>query len=261
MSLPLIKLNNAGVSRNGAWLVRNIDLELWRGEIITLIGPNGSGKSTTAKMALKILKPTEGTVLQAPHLRVGYVPQKLHFDQTMPISVARFMELTYPLKKQVIDDALSEVGALHLRSAQVLNLSGGELQRVMLARAAARKPDVLVLDEPLQGIDFTGEAELYELISHYRKRLNCGILLISHDLHVVMAASDKVLCLNGHICCSGKPEEVAMSEQYNALFSRNGKNVAALYHHNHDHNHHIDGTICQSGNCHHHNPTNLKIQK
>lgn len=251
MSSPLIKLNNAGIYRNGRWLVRNIDLELKRGEIITLIGPNGSGKSTTAKMALRILKPSEGDVRQAARLQVGYVPQKLNFDRSMPMSVGRFMELTRPLKRQVADDALAEVGALHLRNEQVLNLSGGELQRVMLARAAATKPDVLVLDEPLQGVDFTGEAELYELISHYRKRLNCGILLISHDLHVVMAASDRVICLNGHICCSGKPEEVAMSPEYNALFSRNGQNVAALYRHQHDHNHHPDGTICNEASCQH----------
>lgn len=250
MSSSLVKLKSAGIFRNNRWLVRNIDMELSRGEIITLIGPNGSGKSTTAKMALKILKPNEGNVWQAPNLRVGYVPQKLNFDRSMPMSVGRFMELTHKLKEEDANAALAEVGALHLRAAQVLNLSGGELQRVMLARAAATKPDVLVLDEPLQGVDFSGEAELYDLISQYRQRLNCGILLISHDLHVVMAASDRVICLNGHICCSGKPEEVAMSPEYNALFSRNGKNSAALYRHQHDHTHHPDGTICQGDQCH-----------
>lgn len=245
-SQPLVSLRKAGVKRNGRWLVRNIDLDIQRGEIITLIGPNGSGKSTTAKMTLGILPPTEGKVKQLPHLKIGYVPQKLNIDGTLPLSVARMMELTGPIGRDAIDQALAEVGMLHMRNAEISTLSGGELQRVLLARAGARKPDLLVLDEPLQGIDFSGEDALYWLISTYRDRLNCGIMLISHDLHIVMAASDRVLCLNGHICCSGKPQDVAASKEYASLFGKRKNHMLALYEHQHDHFHNADGSLCHT---------------
>jgi len=229
----LLRLDHAGIYRDQRWLVHGVDLEIRRGEIITLIGPNGSGKSTTAKMALRILRPTHGTVWQKTGLKIGYVPQKITIDKALPLSVTRLMRLTTKLPLANIDAALDEVGVAHLGSAQVATLSGGELQRVLLARAAAGKPDLMVLDEPLQGVDFAGEAALYELISHYRDRLNCGILMISHDLHIVMAASDQVLCLDGHVCCRGKPEEVVKSAEYIALFASRHQNMFALYNHHH----------------------------
>jgi len=229
----LLRLEQAGVFSGSRWLVRDIDLEIRRGEIVTLIGPNGSGKSTTAKMALRILRPTHGTIWQKAGLKIGYVPQKITIDKALPLSVARLMRLTTKLPLADIDAALDEVGGAHLGSAQVSTLSGGELQRVLLARAAAGKPDLMVLDEPLQGVDFAGEAALYELISHYRDRLNCGILMISHDLHIVMAASDQVLCLDGYVCCRGKPAEVVESAEYIALFASRHQNMFALYHHHH----------------------------
>jgi len=227
----LVRLENAGIFRANRWLVRHIDLEVRAGEIITLIGPNGSGKSTTAKIALRILKPDEGGIWQRPNLKIGYVPQKLTIDKTLPLNVARLMRLTAKLTLQEIESALDEVGMHHLISAPVATLSGGELQRVLLARAAAKKPDLLVLDEPLQGVDVAGETALYALISHYRDRLHCGILLISHDLHVVMATSDHVLCLNGSICCRGRPAEVATSDEYLALFMPHGRHIMGNSHH------------------------------
>jgi len=242
----LISLRNAGVQRNGRWLVRNIDLDILRGEIVTLIGPNGSGKSTTAKMALGILPLTEGKMKRQSGLEIGYVPQKLNLDRALPLSVARMMELTGLVGSDAVDRALQEVGMQHMRNAEVISLSGGELQRVLLARASARNPDLLVLDEPLQGIDFSGESALYQLIRNYRDRLNCGILLISHDLHIVMAASDRVLCLNGHICCSGKPQDVAGSKEYAALFGERHSHILTLYEHNHDHSHAVDGSLCHT---------------
>lgn len=226
--------------------MRHIDLDIFRGEIVTLIGPNGSGKSTTAKMALEILRPTEGNVTRKAALKVGYVPQKLNFDRTLPLSITRLMELTGPVGRETVDEALEEVGMQHMRDAQVSTLSDGELQRVLLARAGARKPDLMVLDEPLQGIDFAGESALYRLIGQYRDRLNCAIMLISHDLHIVMAASDRVLCLNGHICCSGKPQEVAVSREYAALFGKRENHMLALYEHHHDHSHAADGSLSRS---------------
>lgn len=259
---PAIQLRGAGVFRDGRWLVRGIDLDLARGEILTLIGPNGSGKSTTAKLALGIHKPDEGTVERASGLKISYVPQKLTIDWTLPLTVKRFMRLTERVSSSEISKALASTGIEHLSHAEVRNLSGGEFQRAMLARAIARRPDVLVLDEPVQGVDFAGEIALYELIGKIRDDLGCSVLLISHDLHVVMAATDRVICLNGHVCCQGTPTAVASSPQYRQLFGERGSPALAVYQHQHDHTHledgrvmHTDGTItdhCHPDDGHHH---------
>lgn len=240
---PLITLEGAGLYRAKRWLVRNVSFGLHRGEIVTLIGPNGSGKSTTAKMALGILEPDEGRVQRAKGLRIGYVPQKLSVDWTLPLSVSRLMRLTSRLTQKEIDDALLSVGIPHLGDAQTHHLSGGEFQRVLLARAIARRPDVLVLDEPVQGVDFNGEIALYDLISEIRRQLGCAVLLISHDLHFVMAATDNVICLNGHICCQGSPKAVSQSSAYLDLFGRRAARALAYYEHHHDHSHQLDGQV------------------
>ncbi|PQZ48017.1 metal ABC transporter ATP-binding protein [Ochrobactrum sp. MYb15] len=259
---PLIDLKGAGVYRDGRWLVRNVDLTIHRGEIVTLIGPNGAGKSTTAKMALHILKPDEGEVHHIKGLRIGYVPQKINIDRTMPLSVERLMTLTGPLPKADIVRALDAVGITHLLKAEITNLSGGEFQRALMARALARKPDIMVLDEPVQGVDFSGEAALYELIAKLRDDTGCGVLLISHDLHLVMAATDRVICLNGHVCCSGTPRDVTASPEYLRLFGSRAVGPLAVYEHHHDHTHlpdgrvmHADGTVtdhCHAEDGHHH---------
>ena len=243
---PLVSLAGAGMQRSGRWLVRGVDLEVRSREIVTLIGPNGSGKSTTAKMALGIWPPAEGTARRAADLRVGYVPQKVSVDWTMPLTVQRFMQLTNRLSPDAIAAALESTGIAHLRYAEVRELSGGEFQRAMLSRAIARKPGLLVLDEPVQGVDFSGEIALYELIVSIRDRLGCGILLISHDLHVVMAATDRVICLNGHICCQGAPSVVAASDEYRRLFGERTADALALYRHHHDHTHLPDGRVRQA---------------
>lgn len=258
----LVTLRNAGIQRGGRWLVRGVELDLHKGEIVTLIGPNGSGKSTTAKMAIGVLKPDEGQVMRQRDFSVGYVPQKLSVDWTMPLSVARLLTLTARLSKREVEAALEAVGIRHLADAQVQNLSGGEFQRALLARAMAQKPDLLVLDEPVQGVDFAGEIALYDLISDIRKSTGCGILLISHDLHVVMAETDTVVCLNGHICCRGTPDVVSQSPEYQRLFGRAAARTLAVYNHQHDHTHlpdgrvqHLDGSItdhCHPDDGHHH---------
>lgn len=258
----LLALDGAGVNRGGRWLVRGVTFEVRRGEIVTMIGPNGSGKSTSARMAIGLLKPDEGEVMTRAGLRVGYVPQKMAIDRTMPLTVERLMTLTGPLTRKEIDAALTETGARHLAKAEVQNLSGGEFQRALLARAIARKPDLLVLDEPVQGVDFSGEIALYELISDIRNRSGCGVLLISHDLHVVMAATDTVICMNGHVCCRGTPEAVSQSSEYRTLFGGRGAGALAFYSHHHDHTHlpdgrvmHQDGSVtdsCHPDDGHHH---------
>lgn len=258
----LLRLDNAGIERNGRWLVRNISLNLHKGEIVTLIGPNGSGKSTTAKLALGIYAPDEGSVKREKSLTIGYVPQKITIDPSLPLTVERMMRMTKPLSKTTIAQTLDMAGIVHLMNAQVIHLSGGEFQRVLLARAFACEPDLLVLDEPLQGVDFAGEAELYEKIAGYRDQTGCGVLMISHDLHIVMAATDRVVCLNGHICCSGTPVDVAASPEYAKLFGlRTPRGIdippsIGIYTHNHDHTHlsdgrvqHADGTV--TDHCHH----------
>ena len=197
----LVKLNKAGFSLNNKWLVKGVSLQVEKGKIVTLIGPNGSGKSTTAKIALGIYKKIDGSVEKYTN-KVGYVPQKISIDWTLPLRVNDFMVLTESLDKETIDEALSLTGVIHLKDKNLGDLSGGEFQRVLLARAISKKPELLVLDEPVQGVDFTGEIALYELIKKISDELNCGILLISHDLHTVMSATDHVVCLNGHVCCS-----------------------------------------------------------
>ena len=258
----LVTLKGAGVNRGGRWLVRGVDFSVGRGEIVTLIGPNGSGKSTSAKMAIGVLKPDEGQVERASGLKVGYVPQKLTIDWTLPLTVRRLMTLTGPLPEREIVAALEATGIRHMEKAEVQTLSGGEFQRALMARAIARKPDLLVLDEPVQGVDFSGEIALYDLIRQIRDGSGCGILLISHDLHVVMAETDTVICLNGHVCCRGTPHAVSASAEYLRLFGPSAARALAVYSHDHDHVHlpdgrvqHSDGSItahCHPEDGHHH---------
>jgi len=238
----LVKLNNVGIQQNDKWLVKGVSLEVEKGKIVTLIGPNGSGKSTTAKIALGIYKNIEGNVEKLTN-NIGYVPQKISIDWTLPLRVKDFMVLTDNIKDELIDEALTLTGVIHLKEKNLGNLSGGEFQRVLLARAISKKPELLVLDEPVQGVDFTGEIALYELIKKISEKLNCGILLISHDLHTVMSATDHVVCLNGHVCCSGSPKDVARNNEYKALFGEQASQTLSVYEHKHDHEHSIDGKI------------------
>ena len=224
----LVKLNNVGFQQNQKWLVQGVSLQVEKGKIVTLIGPNGSGKSTTAKIALGLFKNIEGQVEKFTN-NIGYVPQKISIDWTLPLRVRDFMLLTDNLTEDVIDEALSLTGVINLKDKSLGNLSGGEFQRVLLARAISKKPELLVLDEPVQGVDFTGEIALYELIKEISEKLNCGILLISHDLHTVMSATDHVVCLNGHVCCCGSPSEVAKNSEYKALFGEQASQTLAIY--------------------------------
>ena len=221
----LVKLENAGVFRSSKWLVRGISLEINQGQIVTLIGPNGSGKTTTAKMILNIMNADEGMVSGNAD-KMAYVPQKINIDWTMPLRVIDFMKITSSLNNN-----------------QIHSLSGGEFQRVLIARAIAKKPDLLVLDEPVQGVDFNGEIALYNLIKEISVNLNCGILLISHDMHFVMSTTDHVICLNGHICCSGSPSNVVKNPEYIKLFGEHNSETLSYYQHQHDHSHNHDGSV------------------
>jgi zinc transport system ATP-binding protein len=238
----LVKLNNAGFKQNDKWLVEGVSLTVKKGKIVTLIGPNGSGKSTTAKIALGIYKNIEGSVEKYTN-KVGYVPQKISIDWTLPLRVYDFMLLTENIKEEAIDEALTLTGVIHLKNKNLGNLSGGEFQRVLIARAISKKPELLVLDEPVQGVDYTGEIALYELIKRISDTLNCGILLISHDLHTVMTATDHVVCLNGHVCCSGTPMDVAKNNEYKTLFGEQASQILSVYEHKHDHVHSDKGEI------------------
>ena len=238
----LVQLNNAGFRQNGKWLVEGVSLKVEKGKIVTLIGPNGSGKSTTAKIALGIYKNIEGNVEKYTN-KIGYVPQKISIDWTLPLRVYDFMLLTENIDEEAIDEALNLTGVIHLKNKNLGNLSGGEFQRVLIARAISKKPELLVLDEPVQGVDYTGEIALYELIKKISDTLNCGILLISHDLHTVMTATDHVVCLNGHVCCSGTPMDVAKNTEYKTLFGEKASQILSVYEHKHDHIHSEEGQI------------------
>lgn len=240
----LLKVENAGISLNDKSLVKGVSFEVKQGEIVTLIGPNGSGKSTTAKIALGIYKKIDGKVKIFTN-KIGYVPQKISIDWTLPVRVSDFMTLTEELTQDQINIALNLTGVEHLKNKSLSNLSGGEFQRVLIARAISKQPELLVLDEPVQGVDFKGEIALYELIKKISDKMKCGILLISHDLHVVMSATDYVLCLNGHVCCSGTPHNVVKDSKFRELFGDRASNILSLYEHKHDHTHSQDGTIDQ----------------
>jgi len=238
----ILQIDNLSKYFGGLAAVAKCSLKIKSGSITGIIGPNGSGKTTTAKIALGLYKNIQGKVDKFTK-KIGYVPQKISIDWTLPIRVLDFMLLTQNLTDDEITDALNLTGVEHLKNNNLRNLSGGEFQRVLIARAIAKKPDLLVLDEPVQGVDFKGEIALYELIKTISDKLNCGILLISHDLHVVMSATDYVVCLNGHVCCSGTPQAVANNNKYKELFGDRASTILSVYEHRHDHTHSPDGTI------------------
>ncbi len=251
MDKPLIQLDSVCFSANEKTILDKVSFGLAPQEILTIIGPNGAGKSTLVKLVLGLLKPSSGTVSPQPGLNIGYVPQRLSLDTTLPMKVSRFLSLAQVSKSQRYD-ALDFLNIRHLAGQQIHKLSGGELQRVLLARAIARKPDLLVLDEPLQGVDITGQIELYRLIANTRDELGCAILMVSHDLHLVMAQTDSVICLNQHICCHGQPESVTQHPEYLKLFGKKAAGEIAVYQHHHDHHHdlHGDAVSCNEG-CNH----------
>ena len=223
-------------------LLDNINLDLRQGEIVTVIGPNGAGKTTLLKTLLGFIAPSSGTLVRSSALRIGYMPQKLALNPLLPITVQRFLQQT-GANTAAIQQALTETGVASLLQQSLHKVSGGELQRILLARALLRKPELLVLDEPAQGVDVCGQADLYRLITELRARYHCSVLLVSHDLHLVMAATDTVICLNQHICCQGKPEHVSQHPEYLQLFGRQIADDIAVYTHHHDHDHDVHGNV------------------
>jgi zinc transport system ATP-binding protein len=237
----LLSAHGLGLKRGSKVILEHIDLEIRPREIVTIIGPNGAGKTTLVRVLLGLMAPDSGHVHRKAGLRTGYAPQRFDLVAAIPMTVNRFLRLGGAHTSTKAANVLAEVGAPKLGEAQLINLSGGELQRVVLARALLRDPELLVLDEPVRGVDYAGEAELYSLIGRLRDERGLGVLLVSHDLHVVMAQSDRVICVNRHICCSGVPETVAKSPEYVRLFGPEAARNFALYSHHHDHTHGLDG--------------------
>lgn len=244
----LLEARGVSLSLQGKLILDRVDLTVRRGEIVTLIGPNGAGKSTLVRVVLGLMKQHQGSVNITAGTRIGYMPQRLTIDPVLPLNVRRFLTLgsRCPVKRLI--EVLSETGAAHLLDSPMQTLSGGETQRVLLARAMLRDPDLLILDEPVQGVDVNGQEELYRLISNIRKRHHCGILMISHDLHLVMSSTDEVLCLNRHVCCSGHPDTVRVDPSYVALFGR--MPVLMPYSHHHDHSHDVHGDVVEHNDDH-----------
>ncbi|MBK1873301.1 MULTISPECIES: zinc ABC transporter ATP-binding protein ZnuC [Marinobacter] len=246
MDEPLVDIKHLTVRFDDRPVVDRVSLTLYRGDIITIIGPNGAGKTTLIKAVLGIQAATSGHILRAKDLVIGYVPQHLSLESTLPLSIQRFMLLSgQPLAACIA--ALERTGVGHLLKASVHHLSGGEQQRLLLARALVRKPDLLVLDEPAQGVDINGQAALYDLIRQLRDELNCGVIMISHDLHLVMAATDKVICLNQHVCCSGHPADISHDPAFIETFGRPVAESLAVYHHHHNHSHDLSGNVVGTG--------------
>ena len=236
----LIEAQGLGISLGEQPVLVDVTLTLRAGEIVTVVGPNGSGKSTLLRLLIGAERPDSGRVIRAPGLRIGYVPQKLAVDRTLPITVDGFLALAGGNRDER-SAVLERVGLEGLGRRQLSALSGGQFQRTMLAQALLRKPDLLVLDEATQGLDQAGEARFYMLVEQLRSELGCGVLMVSHDLHVVMAASDRVICLNGHVCCEGTPTVVSAAPEYRAMFGFGTQGALALYRHEHDHDHGAHG--------------------
>lgn len=245
--MSLVNVSHLTVCLDQKTILADVDLTVHRDEIVTIIGPNGAGKSTLLRAILGLVPIAQGTIERAPNLRIGYMPQKLMVDAFLPLSVERFLHLAGGGKAigtselQAISHLLSIV---HLLGSSLQSISGGELQRVLLARALLRNPDLLVLDEPGQGIDVMGQEELYQLIRSIRQARHCGILMVSHDLHLVMAETDSVICLNKHVCCQGHPEAVTRHPEFLNLFGLTEAKGIAVYAHRHNHRHDLDGEIC-----------------
>lgn len=235
--MTLVRLNNVTVRRGSSAVLQDVTMQVDPGEIITIVGPNGSGKSTLVRTLIGGMVPTGGEIWRKPGLRIGYLPQTLHIDPTLPMTVRRFLDLPHRVSNSAARLVLTQTGANGLEARQIIDLSGGQLQRVLLARALLNTPDLLILDEPTQGLDQPGAASFYQLIEALRSKLGCATVLVSHDLHVVMSASDRVLCINGHICCQGAPAQVASAPEYRALFGPGTHGTMALYQHRHDHSH------------------------
>lgn len=255
MAELLVELKDVNVELRDQQILKDINLTIQRGQIVTIIGPNGAGKTTLLRTLLGLINPTSGRVIHKDSLTIGYVPQKLQLNTSLPLTVKRFLKLLPHIKDQQIILIMKEVGASHILDRSMQSISGGELQRVLLARALLRKPELLVLDEPTQGVDINGQVELYQLINRICTQYQCGVLMVSHDLNLVMANTNQVICLNKHICCSGYPEQISNDPAFKELFGSNA-NSFAIYHHRHDHQHSLQGGIiknsCDCGkDCHH----------
>lgn len=239
----LVSGHDLVVRRGGRAILDRVSIEVGRREVVSLIGPNGAGKSTAARVLLRLIRPDAGAVRHAPGVAVGYVPQQIAPDALLPITVRRFLALARRRGRGDPASALAEVGAAAVIDRQLCGLSGGEFRRVLLARALLRDPDILVLDEPVQQVDFRGQLAMYELIGRLRDHRGCGVLVISHDLHLVMSATDRVVCINGHVCCAGEPEAVGRHPEYIALFGPRAADALAVYTHAHDHGHDLSGAV------------------
>lgn len=235
--MSLIETKGVTLGYGGDIVLRDVTFSIDRREIVTIVGPNGSGKSSLLRALIGALKPVSGEIERAHNLRIGYVPQRLQIDATLPLTVRRFLNLPHRQSAADITEALARAGVPELIDVQMAQLSGGQFQRVLLARALLSKPDILILDEATQGLDQPGAASFYRQIEDVRRELGLAVLMVSHDLHVVMAASDRVLCLNGHVCCQGAPRVVADAPEYRALFGSGTQGTFALYRHDHDHDH------------------------
>jgi len=245
LSSSLIKLEKVSLAFSGRIALSDVSFSVNRGEIVTLIGPNGAGKSTVMKIALGLLKPDKGEVYRLSDISIGYMPQKIIIDDNLPISVKDFLKLRPGSTYAQVEAVMDLVRIAHVGGSPVQRVSGGEMQRVLLARALLGAPDLIVLDEPVQGMDIVGQQEFYQLIRKIRREKNCGVLMISHDLHMVMEGTDKVICLNRHICCSGAPENIQDHPEYHALLSGKPEGIT-LYTHHHDHTHDSSGNVVPS---------------
>ena len=238
--MSLITARNLSVKLGNKTILQPFDFRIDAGEIVTIVGPNGAGKTSFLRALIGAIMPATGQLDRKAGLQIGYVPQKLHIEAGLPLTAQRFLNLPQKADADLLQQTLAFTGIAGLMHHQMRDLSGGELQRVLLARALLQRPDILVLDEATRGLDHLAAAAFYQQIERARTEHGCAVLMVSHELHVVMAASDRVICLNGHICCQGSPQQVAVTDEYKALFGEDADGMIALYRHQHDHHHDHD---------------------
>lgn len=239
----LIEARGLGLVRNGRTILDGVSVSIRRGQVVVVIGPNGAGKTSLLRVLLGLWEPSSGKMHRGRHLRIGYMPQRVQIDPILPLSVRRFLTLRHRASRARMREALQRVGVSGLLDAPIQTLSGGEMQRVLLARALLGEPHLLVLDEPAQGVDVVGQGEVFNLIDRLRRDTGCGVLMVSHELHLVMAAADVVLCINQHVCCTGRPEEVSRHPEYQRLFPDAGVQGIGVYTHRHNHVHDLTGEV------------------
>jgi len=230
----LISAHNISVVKNEKAILKNIDIEINKNDFLTIIGPNGAGKTMLLKCLMEFYKPDSGKIIKKPNLKIGYMPQSINIINTMPLSVQNFITVRKKFDEVSFKKVVSETQTEKIIDKQLSVLSGGEMQRVLLARSLLNNPELLILDEPAQNLDVSGQIYFYNLLQSIYLKRGLSVLMVSHDLHLVMVSTKKVICLSNHICCYGKPQHITKDPEFISMFGKDMANIMAVYQHSNE---------------------------